>query len=37
MTCVWIICDNDNVNPSSGIEEQRDESTLIGVDNGLWI
>ncbi len=25
------ICENDNVNLSSGIEEQRDESTLIGV------
>lgn len=37
MTYVWIICENDNVNLSSRIEEQRDESTLIGVDNGLCI
>lgn len=31
------MCENDNVNLSSGLEEQRDESTLIGVDSGLCI
>lgn len=29
--------ENDNVNLSSGVEEQRDESTLISVDSSLCI